>query len=215
MTEDKKTLVQCDFDGTITEEDVSFMLLDRFSDGDWRRKLEEYEKGGMTVGRFNTEAFSMVKADRESQVKAAREWVRIREGFREMIDCCRKKGFRFVIVSNGLDFYIEAILKDLGMEDIEVIAARTTFHAGGLEVQYVSPDGRRLEEDFKGAWLDSFLGEGYRVIYAGNGTSDLSPARRCSHIFATGTLLEHCRNMNLGCTPFTDFHTVIEVMEHL
>ncbi len=30
-----KTLVQCDFDGTITEEDVSFAMLDAFADGDW------------------------------------------------------------------------------------------------------------------------------------------------------------------------------------
>ncbi|MBI2979758.1 MAG: hypothetical protein HYY41_02890 [Chloroflexi bacterium] len=57
-----KTLVQCDFDGTITEEDVSFMLLDAFADGDWRRRLKEYEAGRISVGRFNTEAFSMVKA---------------------------------------------------------------------------------------------------------------------------------------------------------
>ena len=37
-----KTLVQCDFDGTITEEDVSFMLLDAFADRDPRRWRQLY-----------------------------------------------------------------------------------------------------------------------------------------------------------------------------
>ena len=38
----KKTAVQLDFDGTVTEEDVSFLLLDRFANGDWRKYLAEY-----------------------------------------------------------------------------------------------------------------------------------------------------------------------------
>jgi len=29
-------IIQSDFDGTITEEDVSFALLDVFAQGDWR-----------------------------------------------------------------------------------------------------------------------------------------------------------------------------------
>ncbi len=37
LTRATKTLVQCDFDGTVTEEDVSFMLLDAFANGGWRQ----------------------------------------------------------------------------------------------------------------------------------------------------------------------------------
>ena len=56
MSEVNKTLVQCDFDGTITEEDVSFMMLDTFASGDWRQIFRNYEEGKISVGRFNTEA---------------------------------------------------------------------------------------------------------------------------------------------------------------
>ena len=58
-----KILVQCDFDGTITEEDVSFLILDAFADGDWRKLLEEYKGGRITVGSFNTRAFNIVNLD--------------------------------------------------------------------------------------------------------------------------------------------------------
>ena len=37
----KKTIVQCDFDGTITDKDVSFLLLNHFADGNWRQLLDE------------------------------------------------------------------------------------------------------------------------------------------------------------------------------
>jgi len=213
LTEKTQTLVQCDFDGTITEDDVSFAMLDAFADGDWRQLHEQYEAANISVGRFNTDAFAMVKADRESLLKIAKSTVRIRPAFHKLVACCRSKGFRLVIVSNGLDFYIEAILRDIGLADIEVFAAKTHFHPDGLTVQYIGPDGSQLDEDFKGAYVNAFLAEGYRIIYVGNGTSDLSPARQCYHIFATGNLLAHCKETNLSCTPFTDFNEVVKVLE--
>ncbi len=215
MTETRKTLVQCDFDGTITEKDVSFMMLDAFAGGNWRQLLRDYEEGRMTVGQFNTKAFSMVKADRESLLEAVNGKIKIRPGFHELVAYCRLKGFRFVIVSNGLDFYIDEILRSICLADLEVFAAQTRFHPEGLKVQYIGPDGSYLDSDFKLAYVNSFLNEGYRIIYMGNGTSDFSPAKKSYHVFATGSLLEHCKKANLGCTPFTDFKEVVKVLKSL
>ena len=214
LSEATKTLVQCDFDGTITEEDLSFIMLDAFADGDWRQRLKEYEEGKVTVGYFNKIAFAMVKADRESLLEVVRRKVKVRPGFQEMVAYCRHRGFRFVIVSNGLDFYIKDILSSMGMEDIEVFAAETQFHPEGLEVCYVGPDGKQLLDNFKGTYVTSFLEQGYRIIYMGNGTSDILPARQCHYIFATGNLLTHCKQTNLSCTSLTDFNEVVRVLEH-
>ncbi len=215
LAEKEKTLVQGDFDGTITEEDVSFMMLDAFVAGDWRHLFKDYQEGKITVGGFNTQAFSMVKAGRESLLEAVKGKVKVRPGFHELVACCRRKGFRFVIVSNGLDFYIEEILKCMHVAGIEVFAAQTRFHSGGLSVQYVGPDGSHLDDAFKEAYVNLFLGEGYRIIYVGNGASDLSPARQCHHIFATGTLLTRCKQANLDCVPFSDFNEVVDALEFL
>lgn len=215
MSEITKTIIQCDFDGTVTEKDVSFAMLDAFADGDWRQLFSQYQEGKITVGRFNTDAFAMVKADRQSLLEVARSMVKVRPGFHKLLECCHSKGFRFAIVSNGLDFYIEEILQGLGLGDVEVFAAQTRFHTGGLKVQYIGPDGSPLDKDFKGAYVNLFLGEGYRIIYIGNGTSDLAPARQCHHIFATGDLLRHCQRTKLACTPFTNFNEVVRVLELL
>ncbi|MBI4181000.1 MAG: MtnX-like HAD-IB family phosphatase [Chloroflexi bacterium] len=215
MRKASKTLVQCDFDGTVTEEDVSFVLLDAFAEGDWRQLHREYEADRISVGRFNTEAFAMVKADRESLLALARSKVKIRAGFQQMVSCCRRKGFRLIIVSNGLDFYIDGILKDMGLADIEFFAAKTQFHPEGLKVQYIGPDGRHWDEGIKEANVNLFLNQGYRVIYMGNGTSDFSAAKRCQYIFATDTLLACCRQTQVDCIPFTDFNQVVKGLERL
>jgi 2-hydroxy-3-keto-5-methylthiopentenyl-1-phosphate phosphatase len=210
-----KTLVQCDFDGTITEEDVSFQLLDAFANGDWRQLLTEYREDKISVGYFNTKAFTMIRADRQTLLNFVKNEVRIRAGFRELLDCCRGKGFRFVIVSNGLDFYIEAILRDIGIDNIEVLAAQTHFSPKGIEVKYIGPEGNQIQDGFKEVYIRLFLSRGYRIVYVGNGASDIPSAKLAHHIFSRGELLTYCKQTNLYCTPFVDLNDVVSGLELL
>jgi 2-hydroxy-3-keto-5-methylthiopentenyl-1-phosphate phosphatase len=208
-------LIQCDFDGTITEEDVSFALLDAFAQGDWREWFQHYRQNRISVGEFNTRAFAMVKASKKELLEVVRSKTRVRPGLHELVGYCRSRGFRFVIVSNGLDFYIEAILKDAGLRDIEVYAAKTRFYRRGLKVQYIGPDGIPLMSDFKEAYAKLFLGQGQRLIYVGNGPSDVAPASLAHHIFGKDGLLDGCREMNLECTPFNDLKDIVRGLESL
>jgi 2-hydroxy-3-keto-5-methylthiopentenyl-1-phosphate phosphatase len=215
MTE--KTAVQFDFDGTITVEDVSFLLLDTYVGGVWRTYLDEYETGRMTVGAFNRWVFGMMKADRAAMTELVltSQRVKIRPGFRELVDHCLGKGYRVVVVSNGLLFYIQAILERLEVGGVEVYAAENEFHPGGMKVRYLGPDGAELEAGFKEAYTGLLIKEGYQVVYVGNGNSDIYSARRCRHVFATDELLKRCRREGLPCLPFNDFFDVIRGMEKL
>lgn len=208
-----ETLIQCDFDGTITEDDVSYFLLDSFARKEWRRLLQEYEKHRIRVGEFNTRAFGMVKADKQTLLEAIKGEIKIRAGFQELVSYCSMKGYRFVIVSNGLDFYIEAILKELGLENIETHAARASFCPEGMEVRYVGPDGKQLSGGFKEAYVKLFQKQGYRVVYIGNGDSDSLPAKYAYQVFATSDLLTYCRKNNLACEPFTKLTDVVKALE--
>lgn len=210
-----KTLIQCDFDGTITQEDVSFLILDAFASRDWRQLLTEYREGKISVGHFNTKAFAMVKADKQTLLKFVKSRAKIRAGFHELLAYCHRRGFQFVIVSNGLDFYIKTILRDIGIDNIEVFSAQTQFGPNGVNVQYIGPEGNQLEDSFKEAYVRLFRERGYRLIYAGNGVSDISPARQAHHIFATGELLTYCKDMNLNCMPFIDLNDIIRGLEFL
>jgi len=210
-----KTLIQCDFDGTITEEDASFFLLDTFAQGDWRRLLREYKEHKISVGEFNTRAFAMVKADEPTLLEALKDKIKVRAGFHELVDYCLGKDFRLVIVSNGLDFYIKAVLKELALENVEMHAAQASFHPEGMKVQYVGPDDKRLEDGFKEAYVKTFLKLGYRIIYMGNGDSDIAPAQYAHHIFATGELLAYCRENNLKYKPLENFIDAVRDMEQM
>ena len=212
-----KTLVQCDFDGTITNKDVSFLLLDALADGDWRQLLAEYQADKISVGNFNTRAFAMIKADKQTMLDLifTSGKIKIRPGFQELVNYCSQNGLEFVIVSNGQDFYIEAILENLELQNIEFHAARSRFRPEGLEVRYIGPDGNIVEDSFKETYTELFLSKGYHVIYVGNGVSDIYPARRAHHVFATGDLLGKCRETNLDCIPFSDMNDIVTAMKGL
>lgn len=214
-TEVVKTVIQCDFDGTITEEDQSFLVLDVFASGNWRQLLREYRQGKISVGYFNTKAFAMVKEDRQTLVNFVKQAAKIRPGFHELMTYCRREGIRFTIVSNGLDFYINAILRDTGAENIEVFAAQAQFAPRGIEVKYIGPDGAHMDSDFKEAYIRSFLIKGYHVVYVGNGLSDISAAKHAHHIFARDELLNLCKKIKINCTPFVDLNDVVTGLKFL
>ena len=215
-----KTAVQIDFDGTVTIEDVSFLLLDTYVGSVWREYLKEYTSSKIPVGTFNKKVFGMMKADRKTMTDLVltSERVKIRPGFRELIEYCAGRGFKIVIVSNGLQFYIEAILRSLGVDGVkgmEIYAAKNDFYPGGVSVAYIGPDGKEVEAGFKEAYTEMLVKKGYRVIYIGNGDSDIYPARQAEHVFATDQLLKRCKAENVACIPFQDFFEVIKGLESL
>jgi 2-hydroxy-3-keto-5-methylthiopentenyl-1-phosphate phosphatase len=208
-------IIQSDFDGTITEEDVSFVLLDAFAEGDWRKLFQQYRENKMSVGDFNTRAFATVKASKKELLDVVRNKARVRSGLHNLVNYCQSQGFRFLVVSNGLDFYIKSILEDIGLGNIEVYASQTRFHPDGIEVQYIGPDGIPLMSDFKEAYTKLFLKQGYQVAYLGNGPSDIFPAVHAHYVFARDGLLDCCKEKNLKCKPFDDLDDVVRGLKLL
>jgi len=209
----KKILIQCDFDGTVTEDDISFMLLDAFAKGDWRAINKQYSKGKITVGEFNERAFGLVRAGKKTMLNYLKDKVKVRPGFQKFVELCQQQGIRLVIVSNGLDFYIKKILEDMGLVNLEYHAAETHFHANILKVRYMGPDSRVVDSGYKEKYVNQYLTEGYSVVYIGNGTSDLLPARSAHQIFATESLLEHCQSNSVTCIPFNSFLEINQVLK--
>ena len=139
--------------------------------------------------------------------------MQVRPGFQDLVEYCRRNDIEFRVVSNGLKFYIRAILKSIGMDSLDVFAAESEFSPTGMRVWFSGPDGNELKACFKEAYTRYFLGQGYRVAYIGDGASDCLPARETQYIFARDALLDYCREQKLQCTPFEDFYAVLRKLE--
>lgn len=207
-----KTLFQCDFDASLTIGEVSHSLLETFAQGDWKKIQADYYGGRITVEECNTWQFAMIKESpetlRDFLLNSGR--VVLRPGVEDFFHYGRERGWEFSIISNGLRFYIQVILEDLGFGDIEVIAAETEFRPEGLRLTYLDTNGTSVMSGFKAARAEQQRLRGYdRVFYLGDGMADLPPARHADHVFATSVLLQKCREENLPHTEFKDLFDVI------
>ena len=94
-------------------------------------------------------------------------------------------------------------------------AAKTRFYHSGLKVQYIGPDNIPLLSGFKEAYTRTFLKQDHRLVYVGNGPSDIDPAVHAERVFARDGLLDGCQEKGLECTPFNDLNDIVRGLESL
>ena len=201
-------LVQCDFDDTVTENNVSTLIRRAFAPDEWVRMEEEYVSGKYSVEESNIRQFPLVRADRRLIEELVRRDAGVRPGFEAFVEYCRREGIRPVIVSSGLDLYIHPVLGQLGLDGIEVYSAAAEVTADGVQVEYTGPTGARITRGFKESYVTHFRGQGNLVIYVGDGRSDIEPASRADFVIARSTLEEHLRRRKLPYYSFRDFTDV-------
>ncbi len=210
-----KIAIQCDFDGTVTEGEISHLILNRFAEGDWKAIVKEFDDGRITVMECMKRCFALIKADERTIIDYIlnSDKLKIRPGFKELYDYCLDRGFHFAIVSNGLVFYIKAILDKIGMNGIEINAARGLCSPDGMAVKFPGPDGSVPVDDFKETCTRRLEHQGYKVICLGDSASDIFTARRAWKVFAIGELSDFCRKENIAFSPFQSFFDIKNGLE--
>ncbi|MFC1986630.1 MtnX-like HAD-IB family phosphatase [Chloroflexota bacterium] len=202
-------IIQCDFDGTIIRNNLGVLLREHFAHGDWQKIESEYFHGHLTVEQSNKLQYALVKEPKEKLQEFIRQHIDVRRGFGEFVRYCQNNAIRFVIVSSGLDFYIETVLTQIGMSGLELYCGQTCFGKDGIAVSYTDPDGSAINRSFKSKYLTSFKKQGKKIAYIGDGLSDLEAAGQADHVFATGHLLTLLKAKSIPCSCFTDFHDLL------
>jgi 2-hydroxy-3-keto-5-methylthiopentenyl-1-phosphate phosphatase len=203
--------VLCDFDGTITLEDVAEALLRHFTGDGWSTFEKAYRAGRMSSRDALREQFALVRATKPELVAVAKRHSRVRSGFREFAELCRKNGVRLVVASEGLDFYIEPVLRKL---DVEWHSNSARFAGRRLEVVYLDDgDGCDRCGNCKLKRLRALRAEGHRILYVGDGYSDVCPASEADLVLAREPLLGQLRRDSVKCEGFENFRDVQDYVE--
>ena len=198
--------VLSDFDDTAAEQNVAELLLERFGHHTWRDVRDRFRQGGLSLKEYQEITFSSIEADRDAMRNYVMERANFRPYFRELCGFCQDRDIPLAIVSQGLDFYITALLDKEGLSQIPVYAVTTGFSAEGLSYSYHFPrPGREDLGNSKGLLVDRFRDQGHYVFYAGDGASDLEAAERADMVFAHRTLAQQCRERQIPFQDFEDF----------
>jgi len=182
-------IVQSDFDGTIISNNLSVLLREKYACGDWHKIDSDYLHGHLTVEQSNKLQFALIKESKERLQEFVRQHIELKPGFVEFVKYCQESAIPFVIVSSGLDFYIEPVLVEIGMPDLELHCGHTSFSSDGIDVSYYDPEGNIVNQGFKKKYLNWLKKRGEHIIYLGDGLSDLEAARWRQHARLTMYLL--------------------------
>ncbi len=208
-------MVQCDFDGTITDGIVSELIREDFGPPELRAMEEEYVAGKLSVEESNIRQFALVCAGSEEIEDLVLGGVVVRYAFDEFVDYCRGEGIRFAVVSSGLDLYINPILGQMGLDDLEVHSAVTDVSPNGIRVEYSDPAGCLISRGFKLSYLRHFKEQGHTVVYLGDGLSDIEPAQEADFVIARDSLEAYFRENDLPHFSFENFQDVAAHVEQI
>jgi 2,3-diketo-5-methylthio-1-phosphopentane phosphatase len=207
-------VVFCDFDGTITQLDVTDQILDQLADPDWREIEREWAMGLIGSRECLERQISLVNAP-TAKLHALIDSIPIDPHFADFSRFARRRGLPVYILSDGFDYVIRRILKRAGV-------GRQFRNGARLFASALRVEGQRLLPSFPHSTqacahgcatcklsIMRQLADGRRpVIFVGDGMSDRYAVESADVIFAKRQLLAHCREHQIACHAFESFQDV-------
>jgi 2-hydroxy-3-keto-5-methylthiopentenyl-1-phosphate phosphatase len=206
-----KRLVLCDFDGTISLRDMGYVLLNRFSSGDWEAIDRDFCEGKIGSKEAYSRIAKIMKGDEASVFHFVRTHSDIDPHFVSFYRYCREQGIDVKIVSDGLDFYIKTLLEIHHLSEIPFYANCTRFHSGdGMELSFpFASEECGLCGTCKKKLVQIHRNEYDSILFIGNGLSDRCGAREADFVFAKSSLYRYCIQQDITCHFFENFHDIL------
>ncbi|MEJ4043111.1 MtnX-like HAD-IB family phosphatase [Erwinia sp. SLM-02] len=202
---DSRWIIVCDFDGTISCADVTDTLMEEFGHPDWKLLESRWEKGKIGSRDCLSGQISLLDATRQ-QLDACLDQIKIDQAFCDFARWAKAQSIPLYIVSDGLDYAIERILRNNNIAGLPVIAnhleqvGERRWH---ISFPHFNPDCRFASGTCKCRVAEKLNPHAFLVI--GDGRSDFCVASRADHVLAKKGLLAQCRRAGIAHTPFESF----------
>ena len=206
--------ILCDFDGTISVEDITDSLLERFGRTGWQAIEQAWRRGDIGSHDCMAQQVALLEATRE-ELDAHLDGMAIDRAFAAFAFAARDAGMPLAVVSDGLDYAIRRILGNHGLGALPIVANRLETHGRvgwTLDFPYGSADCRVAAGNCKCATAARARAEQRRVLLIGDGASDFCVAGEADLVFAKHRLIEHCRSAGIPYVPITGFADALELL---
>lgn len=211
-----RVLILCDFDGTVCSVDMGNEILNRFTGKGW----EEIDRAYCADEIGSRVAYSQVtplfKGTRSQMLKFVSDKEKLDPYFAGFYVYCREKGVDLKIVSDGLDFYIDAILKKYGLGEIEYFSNAVLFSdRDKMSIEFPQMN-KKCEKcgTCKSNILTKYQTSYDMIVYIGDGHSDFCPAQKADLVFAKGILYEKCMEVGKSTIQYGNFQDVHQYFEN-
>ena len=208
----RKITIISDFDGTISERDIGHHFFGTFipDKEQWQELLRRWKFGLVSSKECLEREISWVKARRKDLDQFIGNET-LDPYFKDFVDFCNRRRFDILILSDGLDYYIDYLLMKFGLGFLRFKANKLVLRNGnisGIAFPYYNMMECTMCANCKKYHLEQLKEEDHYIIYVGNGFSDRCPAGYADMVLAKGDLLDHCQQEEIDCIPFRNFRDV-------
>lgn len=206
--------ILCDFDGTISPEDTTDVMLARFALPGWEMLEQQWLAGDIGSGECMSGQIALLDMTREA-LDDCLNGIAIDPTFKQFAALARRYAVPLTVVSDGLDYAIQRILEHHGLGHLPVIAnhlEQCSERRWRLNFPWRDAHCRYASGVCKCAVAQTIKG---RVLMVGDGHSDFCVSQQADHVLAKGTLIEECRRQGIAHTVFHHFSDAVPALERL
>ncbi len=211
----KKIVIFSDFDGTITERDVIVMIMEKFAPPEWVQIKDKilYERT-ITLKDGIEALFKLIDSEKKREITDyIKKNVKIRSGFKELLDFCQKENIDFNVLSGGLDFHIEPILENYKTK-LKLYCNKADFSSDKIGIKYdFLPENCNICGTCgccKIEIIEKYPQDRFLRVLIGDSLTDLAPSKVSDMVFARADLIKYLEQENIPFIPFNTFHEVQE-----
>jgi len=214
-------IVFTDFDGTITQCDVTDEILAQLAHPSWQDVELEWTRGLIGSRECLERQIALVDASTED-LNALIDAVPIDPAFASFYRFTHQQGIPLYVLSDGFDYVIARVLKRAGMEGplrngMQVFSSALRLEGRRLipSFPHSSPPCEHGCATCKAALLRR-VGEGkHPVIFVGDGLSDRFAVDHADVVFAKRQLLAYCQERGKACRPYNTFADIEQAVAEL
>ena len=209
----------CDFDGTAAKNDVGNLLFRTYADNRCFEIVRSWKEGKISSRECLIDLCKITNVTKKELGHFSNSQ-ELDPYFLELVEFGQQKNIEVEILSDGLDFYIERILRKYKLE------AFVAFHSNHLQFlnrNEIVPEFPYYDwscghcANCKGYHVRRAKKETKPVVFVGDGLSDRCGAKEADIVFAKRgrDLLKYCRQNQIVHHEFGDFKDVLYKIKHI
>lgn len=225
---DYKLKIYCDFDGTVTKNDVWVSALGKFIRDKEKFAVvcEEFASNIITARECNLRELDLVEDFDFETMNRYLDEEELDDYFKDFIGYCRKNDYEITLLSEGLDYYINYVLK---RENINI-----KYYSNKLIVKEVLDDSgnKKIKLTCEFPYPDehcTYCGMSKRNIvinntndldnevsvFIGDGISDFCVSNYADIVFAKKRLASYCWKNNITYFDFKNFNDIMVKLDSI
>jgi 2-hydroxy-3-keto-5-methylthiopentenyl-1-phosphate phosphatase len=204
-----------DFDGTISLDDTTDLLLEEFADPSWQDIEAEWLSGKIGSRECMMRQVDLVRAT-PAEMDAFIDRIEIDWHFKSFIRQAQRHELPITIVSDGLDYIIHSVLRRAGLDNLQV-AANHLSYKGERQWRLTSPHASNTCHSQSGTCKCAIAAQrsDKMTLVIGDGRSDRCVAEDADFVFAKSGLIKFCEDKQLPFTAFNDFSHASMLLDDL